>query len=117
MAAGLSKEQIYRIIYNRLLRTQYELSVAGVESTYKRRTLYHCPIRSGNAQFTISYSVSNLSNGETFGYPVISLTDEAGNWEYYSDFSWTRKPYKEGIARIIELFAGKVTWDSTRATK
>ena len=116
MAAGLSKEQIYRSIYNRLLRTQYELSVAGVESTYKRRTLYHCP-RIGGSQFTISYSVSNLSNGETFGYPVISLTDEAGNWEYYSDFSWTRKPYKEGIARIIELFAGKVTWDSTRAAK
>ena len=116
MGAGISKAREYRIVYRELHRIQRELSAARVESTYKRKTLYHCP-RLGGSQFTIQFELQRASNGECMGYPVISLTDYAGAWEYYSDFSRTRKPYKEGIARIIELFAGKETWDSTRAAK
>ena len=117
MGAGISKAQEYRIIYRELHRIHRELSTANVKSNYKKRTLYHCPRLGSSPQFSILFELQRASNGECMGYPVISLTDEAGNWEYYSDFSRTRKPYKTGIARVVELFAGKETWDSTRAAK
>jgi hypothetical protein len=121
MGAGISKAQEYRIVYRELRRIQRELSAANVESTYKRRCLYHCP-RLGNSQFTIQYRRQNASNGECCVYPVIALTDVAGNWEHFCDFergrlSYCPASYKTGIARIIELFAGKKTWDSTRAAQ
>ncbi len=57
MAAGLSPEREYRLMYSRLKSIQRELAQAGVPSTYRGGELF------GDG-FKISYRRLNASNGE-----------------------------------------------------
>ena len=116
MGAGISKAQEYRIIYRELHRIQRELSTANVKSDYKNRYLSHVPAL-GCETFSVTYRRQTASNGECCLYPEIVLLDAAGEWASYSGLSQDSRSYKAGIARIIDLFAGKETWYSTRAAK
>jgi len=119
MGAGIRKAQEYRIVYRELHRIQRELSAAHVKSTYKNRYLSHVPAL-GCETFSITYRRQTASNGECCLYPELVLSDATGERARarYSGLSQdSNKSYKAGIARIIELFAGKETWDSTRAAK
>ena len=121
MAAGATQAQKTRHTYTTLHRIQHELANAGVPTAYHKANRVeraHLVYIEGGAAshvdggFNISFSWSNASNGETFGWPIVYLVHEGvtqrfGLGEKAGDF-------EKGIAKIIEVFAApKPSTDGT----
>lgn len=96
MAAGLSKRQIYTRIRSRLGRIQRELEKGGVGSFYTNRQLGADQNKNPNLAFNISFNVGNMSNGETYRFPVLTIHEPVQEGYGHLDFD-------KGIQRLIQL--------------
>lgn len=94
MSAGLTQKQIYSRIYSRLQNIRVRLEKAGVGTVYKRRQLTANQDINPNAEWNISYSVGNMSNGETVG--LIRLTVLSPFQQTYS-----HSYFEDGLQRLI----------------
>jgi hypothetical protein len=108
MGAGLSKAQFNGRVYRRLKSTQRQLVRAGVPTIYENYQLYPdlTGVEDTGKGFNIGYTRLNASNGETAGIPLILVTIN-GDREEYGWWNSKHGDFNKGIARIIELFAGK----------
>jgi len=103
MAAGISPEREYRIIYRKLQGFLYELDNAGVEATYKDRA-----VRGHNTeglQFVVSYRRLNASNGECALIPSIQILDTAGKVTESFGSTFSGLVFEKGMLRLKEVFS------------
>ena len=70
MAAGISKEEKYRIEFRLLHRIQRDLEKVGIDSTYRNRRLFGTH---AGKPWWVCYEWLYASNGETCGIPYIQV--------------------------------------------
>ena len=102
MGAGLSKQEQYRIVYRELQKIRLELALKGVESRYKKGSLFG---QKGSDVFMVFFGRSNASNGECFLWPQAE-TNIGGQWANYNGVEWMDKPSfrKNALPVILEHF-------------
>ena len=109
MAAGMSKQRQYRIVYRELHKIQRELAAGGVKSEYKRGVLFGFGpgTKPGISDecFSIQFDRRGASNGECFLWAIASV-HHAGEWLYFQGVPWMADPSfeKHGKPLILEHF-------------
>lgn len=108
MAAGLSKKQMYRRIYNRLQSFRYKLERAGVRSSYSKQQV--CWDSTDDTRhltvtgFNIRFDIGRASNGECGGFPRITIYYVDGTHKVYG-WMCEAGTWDAGFQLLITLFA------------